>query len=107
VGGVHRRLLLERPTLVAVVSLIDVRRAARPETGYDRVIASPARVSRPRVQDAPRRNQADKLVLRPEAALAKVGKEGGVRVTGFSASDPRISRGLWREVRRVAASLRA
>jgi GTP-binding protein len=103
-AGFIEDYLLDRPTLTAVVVLIDVRRGLEPD---DRdlleLIASPPRVSRRPVQTLLVATKLDKLVAAArKPALARVAKEGGVRVTGFSASDHDSHAALWREVRRIA-----
>jgi GTP-binding protein len=103
-AGFIEDYLLGRPTLTAVVLLIDVRRGLEPD---DRdlleLIASPPRVSRRPVNTLLVATKLDKLVAAArKPALARVGKEAGLRITGFSASDHETHVTLWREVRRIA-----
>ncbi len=93
-----------RPTLTAVVVLVDVRRGVE-EDDRDllELIAAPSRVSRRPVEALLVATKLDKLAVSArKPALARVGKDFAARVTGFAASDPATHASLWREVRRVA-----
>jgi GTP-binding protein len=103
-GGLVEDYLLARPTLVAVVVLVDIRRGVEPD---DRdlleLIASPARVSRRPIATLLVATKMDKLALSArKPALQRLVKEAGTRVTGFVASEHAAHAELWREVRRVA-----
>jgi len=103
-GGLVEDYLLARPTLVAVVVLVDIRRGVEPD---DRdlleLIASPARVSRRPVETLLVATKMDKLALSArKPALLRLAKEAGTRLTGFVASEHGAHAELWREVRRVA-----
>jgi GTP-binding protein len=103
-GGLVEDYLLARPTLVAVVVLVDIRRGIEPD---DRdlleLIASPARVSRRPVATLVVATKMDKLTLSArKPALLRLVKESGTRVTGFVATDHAAHAELWSEVRRVA-----
>src|SRR4029079_11027927 len=97
-GGLVEDYLLARPTLVAVVVLVDIRRGIEPD---DRdlleLIASPPRVSRRPVATLLVATKMDKLALSArKPALLRRAKEAGTRVTGFVASDHTAHAELWR-----------
>jgi GTP-binding protein len=93
-----------RPTLTAVVVLVDVRRGVEPD---DRdlleLIAAPARVSRRPVGTLLVATKLDKLAVSArKPALARIAKDFDARITGFAATDHESHANLWREVRRLA-----
>jgi GTP-binding protein len=93
-----------RPTLTAVVVLVDVRRGVEPD---DRdlleLIGAPPLVSRRPVNTLLVATKLDKLaVAARKPALSRIGKDFDAKVTGFTASDHASHASLWREVRRLA-----
>jgi GTP-binding protein len=93
-----------RPTLTAVVALVDVRRGVEPD---DRdlleLIAAPPLTSRRPVTPLLVATKMDKLAVSArKPALARIAKQFDAKVIGFSAEDPASHAALWRELRRVA-----
>ena len=93
-----------RPTLTAVIVLVDIRRGVEPD---DRdlleLIAAPPLTSRRPVAPLLVATKMDKLVVAArKPALARIAKQFDARVTGFSGDDPASHAALWREVRRAA-----
>lgn len=103
-GELIESYLLERPTLRAVVVLVDVRRGIEPD---DRdlleLLASPARTSRPPLRTMVVATKLDKLAgSAQKPALLKLARSGGIRALGFSARTGTGRDELWRWVRRAA-----
>lgn len=96
--------LLGRPSLNAVVVLVDVRRGLEADDrDLLKLIASPARTSRRKVETLVVATKLDKLPKSAQKpALEKVAKDAGLRVLGFAASDPRTHEALYRAVRKIA-----
>ncbi|HEX4336652.1 MAG TPA: ribosome biogenesis GTP-binding protein YihA/YsxC [Polyangiaceae bacterium] len=93
-----------RPTLTAVIVLVDIRRGVEDD---DRdvleLIAAPPLVSRRPVSALLVATKLDKLpVSARKPALARLAKDFNARVAGFSADDHTSHANLWREVRRLA-----
>jgi GTP-binding protein len=93
-----------RPTLTAVVVLVDVRRGVEPD---DRdlleLIAAPPLTSRRPIVPLLVATKMDKLAVSArKPALARIAKQFDARITGFSADDPASQAALWRDVRRAA-----
>jgi GTP-binding protein len=93
-----------RPTLTAVVALVDVRRGVeQDDRDLLELIAAPALTSRRAVTPLLVATKMDKLALSArKPALARIAKQFEAKVIGFSADDPASHAALWREVRRVA-----
>jgi GTP-binding protein len=93
-----------RPTLTAVIVLVDIRRGVESD---DRdlleLIAAPPLTSRRPVAPLLVATKMDKLAVSArKPALARIAKQFDARVAGFSADDPASHAALWREVRRAA-----
>ncbi len=96
--------LLERPTLRAVVVLVDVRRGIEAD---DRdlleMLESPARTSRPPLATLVVATKLDKLASSGrKPALSKLTRESGIRALGFSAETGTGRDELWSWLRRAA-----
>jgi GTP-binding protein len=96
--------LLGRPTLRAVVCIVDVRRGLEPD---DRdlleLLRSPAKVSRAPLATIVVATKLDKLPRsKQKPELARVKQAAGVPVLGFSAVDGTGKDELWRRLRQVA-----
>jgi GTP-binding protein len=96
--------LLERVTLRAVVSIIDVRRGLEDD---DRdlltMMAAPSQVSRPQVTTLVVATKLDKLPLnKQKLELERVRKGAGVPVLGFSSETGFGRDELWRRIRKAA-----
>jgi GTP-binding protein len=101
-GQLVEGYLLGRPTLAAVVTLVDVRRGVEDD---DRDLLSvgslPAEVKRPPVQALLVATKLDKLPrARHKPALRKLREQAGCPVVGFSAKDPATAVELWATLRR-------
>jgi len=103
-AGLVEDYLLGRPSLAAVVVLVDVRRGVEhDDADLLELIASPARVSRRAVSPLLVATKLDKLAVSAQKpALARLTKQAGTRVIGFAASDHAAHAALYREVRRAA-----
>lgn len=93
-----------RPSLTAVVVLVDIRRGVEPD---DRdlleLIAAPPVVSRRPVEVLLVATKMDKLAVSArKPALARLAKDFDARIIGFSMEDAESRATLYREVRRVA-----
>lgn len=96
--------LLGRPTLRAVVLIVDVRRGLEPD---DRdlleMLESPPRTNRPAVKPLLVATKLDKLpVSKQKLELAKVKKGAGAPVVGFSSESAAGRDELWRAIERAA-----
>jgi GTP-binding protein len=96
--------LRARPTLTAVVALVDIRRGVeQEERDLLELLATPALTSRRPVTPLLVATKMDKLAVSArKPALARIAKQFDAKVIGFSADDPASHTALWREVRRVA-----
>ena len=103
-GDLIEDYLLGRPTLVAVVVLVDVRRGIEPDDrDLLQLIGSPPRVSRRPVATLLVATKMDKLALSArKPALARLARDAGAPVAGFTATDHASHAALWHEVRRAA-----
>lgn len=93
--------LLGRPTLRAVVLLIDIRRGLEPD---DRdlleLLRSPARTSRPELETLVVATKTDKLPASArQRALRKIATESALDPAPFSIRDPEAAADVWRRVR--------
>lgn len=103
-GALAEDYLLGRPSLVAVVLLVDIRRGVEEDDqDFLDLMASPARVSRRPVEVLLVATKMDKLPTSArKPALSKLTAKVARRVAGFAESDRATHDHLWREVRRVA-----
>jgi GTP-binding protein len=103
-GALAEDYLLGRPSLVAVVLLVDVRRGVESDDrDFLELIASPPRVSRREVGALLVVTKLDKLISSArKPMLSKVTAQAARRVVGFAESDRATHEHLWREVRRIA-----
>jgi len=99
--------LLGRPTLRAVVTIVDVRRGLEPDDlDLLELCASPAKTNRPKLVELVVATKLDKLpVSKQKLELQKVRKASGKRVIGFSAVTGEGRDELWRAIRRAAGLL--
>jgi GTP-binding protein len=104
-GALAEDYLLGRPSLVAVVLLVDIRRGVEEDDqDFLELMASPPRVSRREVGTLLVATKLDKLVSAArKPALSKLTDQVARRVAGFAESDRATHEHLWREVRRIAA----
>ena len=102
-GALAEDYLLGRPSLVAVVLLVDIRRGLEEDDqDFLELMASPPRVSRREVGTLLVATKLDKLVSSArKPALSKLTAQVARRVVGFAASDRATHEHLWREVRRL------
>jgi GTP-binding protein len=103
-GALAEDYLLGRPSLVAVVLLVDIRRGMEEDDqDFLELMASPPRVSRREVGTLLVATKVDKLVSSArKPALSKLTARAARRVVGFTESDRATHEHLWREVRRLA-----
>jgi GTP-binding protein len=103
-GALAEDYLLGRPSLVAVVLLVDIRRGVEEDdASFLELMASPPNVSRREVATLLVATKLDKLVSSArKPALAKLTAQAKRRVVGFAESDRATHEHLWREVRRAA-----
>lgn len=96
--------LLGRPSLAAVIVLVDIRRGLEPDDReLLKLIASPARTSRRKLGTLLVATKLDKLPKSArKPALEKLSKEAGTRIHGFSLTEPDTHESLYRAVRSVA-----
>lgn len=102
-GELIESYLKSRPTLRALVLLVDVRRGIEPD---DRELvefmASPPKVPRPEVPVVLVVTKIDKVTTAArQPAVAKLGREVGLRAIGFSAHGGVGKDELWRVLRRT------
>ncbi|MEB2314297.1 MAG: ribosome biogenesis GTP-binding protein YihA/YsxC [Sorangiineae bacterium] len=95
--------LLERPTLAAVVLIVDVRRGLEPDDlDLLEMMAGPARTTRGPVTTLVVATKLDKLpATRRRSALAALERAAGRPLIGFSAVDGTGRDPLWRWIRRA------
>ena len=103
-AGLVEDYLLGRPTLAAVVVLVDVRRGVEPDDqDLLELIAAAPKVSRRPVGVLLVATKLDKLAVSAQKpALARIAKQFEAPVVGFSATDHGAHGALYRQVRRVA-----
>ena len=101
-GRLVERYLVTRPTLAAVVALVDLRRGITPEDlDLLRFLEQPASANRARVQTLIVATKTDKLsAAARKPALARLRRSSGRTVVPFSARDPRSFPEVWRQIRR-------
>lgn len=97
--------LLARPTLRAVVVLVDVRRGIEADDrDLLQMLSSPPRISRPPLGTLVVATKLDKLASSAQKpALMKLTRASGIRALGFSAHTGKGRDELWRWVRRAAS----
>lgn len=96
--------LLGRPSLAAVIVLVDVRRGLEDDDrDLLKLIASPPRTSRRKLGALLVATKLDKLPKSArKPALERLSKEAGTRVLGFSLPEPDTHEALYRAVRSAA-----
>jgi GTP-binding protein len=104
-GELMEDYLLARPTLSAVVLLVDCRRGIEEDDqGLLDLVASPARTSRRTIQTLVVATKLDKLpASERKLALERLNQRAGRPVLGFSESDRKSHEALWRRVQRLAS----
>ncbi len=94
--------LLERPSLAAVVVIVDVRRGVEQDDADAIELARSApRVSRQPVGVVVVATKTDKLAASARKPALKKVRASGHRVVGFSSKDPTTTAGLWQAIRRT------
>jgi GTP-binding protein len=108
-GDLIESYLTSRPTLRALVLLVDVRRGVEPD---DRELVefmqAPAKTPRPPVPVVLVATKIDKVTSAArKPAVAKLGREVGLRAVGFSAHTGEGKDELWRVLRRAVVGTAA
>ncbi|MFO0570645.1 MAG: ribosome biogenesis GTP-binding protein YihA/YsxC [Polyangiaceae bacterium] len=100
-GELIEGYLLGRATLRAVVIIVDVRRGLEPDDAdLFELCASPARVSRPKLETVLVATKLDKVVLsKQKLALAELEARAKRRALGFSSETGEGRERLWRKLR--------
>jgi len=103
-AGLIENYLMERPTLRGVLVLVDIRRGLEPDDAeLLEMLADDARVSRKPLEVTIVATKLDKLSpSKQKPALAKLKKEIGRPVLGFSSVTGAGRVPLWRRIRRIA-----
>ncbi len=103
-AGLIETYLLERSTLKGVMLLVDVRRGLEPDDEeLIKMLKDQPRVSRKPLEVGIVATKLDKLSgAQQKPALARLAKEIGYPLIGFSAVDGTGRVALWRKVRRIA-----
>ena len=102
-GAMVETYLLARPTLAAVVALVDVRRGIEADD-WDllRVAQVTPQVRRAPVHSLLVATKLDKLPrTQHKPTLSRLSKQAGCPVVGFSIRDPESPTELWRRLRRL------
>jgi GTP-binding protein len=100
-GELIEGYLLGRPTLRAVVVVIDARRGVeQEERDLFELLASPARTRRPPVTIVVAATKLDKISAHErKLALARLARDVGAPVVGFSAKEGTGRELLWQRIR--------
>jgi GTP-binding protein len=103
-GDLMEDYLLARPSLAAVVLLVDCRRGLEEDDrGLLELVTSPARTSRRAIETLVVATKLDKLpASERKLTVQRLSKEAGRPVLGFSESDRDSHEALWRKVRKLA-----
>jgi GTP-binding protein len=102
-GNLVEEYLLARPTLAAVVALVDVRRGVEADDeDLLNLVTAPARVSRPPLGVLLVATKLDKLPRSAHTpALQRIRRQSQRPTLGFSVKDPDTHDRLWQELRRT------
>jgi GTP-binding protein len=103
-GDMVEDYLLGRSTLTSVVLLVDCRRGIEfEEEELLKMLASPARTSRRKLETLIVATKLDKLIVaQRKPVLQKIAESTSQRVVGFAESDRKTHDALWRAIRRIA-----